>query len=688
MKKHFVLLVALALLAADLVAQSSVDAALDAAADAYWQESDFDRVIRIATDAIERYGATGELLAYRGSSHRVNGDLRAAEADFRRALRIDGDSAIVRSMYARLLLQQDREGDAAEYAEDAVRRAPRSPVTLYNAGRVAGVRGQYRDAIDHYSRALEQNRFEWPVLRSNVLNNLGRSYWDLADEVPESSGYLSGIPAEKRENLERAYETFTELIEYDPDYYFGYYNRGRLGIAFPSPLHVPYVADSDDDLTRAIGLRPDSAYAYAHRARVRRHFTNRYDDQLADIDRAIELDNDNAYFRALRGFFMRVEGDYEGAVESLDRAISLSGQYQWAIRNRALAHTALGDAAGICADYRLLDRVTGGLSTTLRRRRAQAGVCIDDPGGEYTFELARVSDDEAEAAYAMFDTETNRFSDPDVYKVRIYVPVEGPEQFSISTSLNLSYTGTNYVGFAPIGAEWVSPDGARGVLDTAENQGYGATTFTLDDRLRSTGAGYLRIDVYALGSSHYSLSTQEWTPRLGVLEELTVQLRGERGSASQGTRRNYVVNGGFESGFGGFERQYTSARTARFRVVDGTSRSGRNSLRVTNQDERAPHVYRTFVQRVDGLERNTDYRVSYWARGVNATSTLTLNLIIDGELGGWRIRLRSAEGTFGWQQFSGVYNTGTKDYFLLRFITEDSGAVYVDDIEVTRARGN
>lgn len=149
-----------------------------------------------------------------------------------------------------------------------------------------------------------------------------------------------------------------------------------------------------------------------------------------------------------------------------------------------------------------------------------------------------------------------------------------------------------------------------------------------------------------------------------------------------------ISNGGFEAGDLSSWGSQIAAASASMTVGawDGSNvRSGTYSLQAVNSNARAPNVYLSYgVNTVSGLKANTDYLVSFWAKG-DATSPWTFTMRLDGLLGGWNNWVTSGEEVYDWTQFSGVVNTNAQsdaNAIYLRLLTEDSGTVYVDDIEV------
>jgi len=102
------------------------------------------------------------------------------------------------------------------------------------------------------------------------------------------------------------------------------------------------------DLDRLIGELPH-AQAFVLRADVA-HAEKRYDDALADYDRAIELAPGMAEAWSNRGMFHRLRGNLVRARADLDRAIELAPSHAPMHYNRALIRQLEGDLAGAISD--------------------------------------------------------------------------------------------------------------------------------------------------------------------------------------------------------------------------------------------------------------------------------------------------------------------------------------------------
>lgn len=168
---------------------------------------------------------------------------------------------------------------------------------------------------------------------------------------------------------------------------------------------------------------------------------------------------------------------------------------------------------------------------------------------------------------------------------------------------------------------------------------------------------------------------------------------------SAGIEGNLIVDGSFEDGLvppwggGHYEREkgefrfgiwWNSANAQAFMKIDSDVRfSGKRSLRLTNLSPAKPHVFSTTSQRITGLHPNTIYRITMRIKAEQIRSS-AISLAIDA---GWEKRLPSfPAGTYDWRLYSAVINIGHNDYIDLRFIHQDTGTVWIDDVVVTPAK--
>lgn len=125
-------------------------------------------------------------------------------------------------------------------------------------------------------------------------------------------------------------------------------------IPVPTEVEVLYargeIAQAIEVLTGMIARSPQDPNLYYLRSNALhqiKHTTN----ALADIDRAIELDSQNAKFFNNRGFIRLHAKQFSKAMSDFDRAIELAPRYKHAFNNRGLLHIAQSQYTEAIAEF-------------------------------------------------------------------------------------------------------------------------------------------------------------------------------------------------------------------------------------------------------------------------------------------------------------------------------------------------
>ena len=125
------------------------------------------------------------------------------------------------------------------------------------------------------------------------------------------------------------------------------------------------------DYDRAIEIDPDNARIYTIRGNVKFSLKD-YTGAVADYDRAIELDPSSAWAYDSRGRSRNNSKDYAGAVADYDRAIELDPGNARAYASRGRSKNNLKDYAGAVADYDRAIELDSTLAITNHACRAYA----------------------------------------------------------------------------------------------------------------------------------------------------------------------------------------------------------------------------------------------------------------------------------------------------------------------------
>lgn len=168
-------------------------------------------------------------------------------------------------------------------------------------------RKAYKEAIDHYTNALNQN-----LQLFQIYNHRGNAY----NKIDE-------------QNL--AIEDYTNAILLKPDYIISYFSRGYT-YGDRGDYH-----ESTADYTKVITLKPDDAKAYNNRGVVHGK-KGEYDNAISDFTKAIAFKPDYAEAYNNRGNTYIKKDDCELAIKDCNKAITLKADYAEAYYNRGTAY--------------------------------------------------------------------------------------------------------------------------------------------------------------------------------------------------------------------------------------------------------------------------------------------------------------------------------------------------------------
>jgi protein O-mannosyl-transferase len=185
--------------------------------------------------------------------------------------------------------------------------------------------------------------------RIGIWENNTVLFNDMIEKNPEVYfGYWMRGNFEKRDgNLQLALQDYNKSISLNPAFEDAYYNRGTVYDALGNP------AAAIKDYSVSIRLRPDSPDAYNNRGWA---FYSSGDTAAAllDLERAISLKP--AYPEAYnnRGWIYYQSGNTEAALLDFNKAISLNPLFDKPLYNRAALESNTGDFNGAINDFNKL----------------------------------------------------------------------------------------------------------------------------------------------------------------------------------------------------------------------------------------------------------------------------------------------------------------------------------------------
>jgi Flp pilus assembly protein TadD len=207
---------------------------------------DWSTAFPVARQLLEEQPDDALTLAYRGTIYREQFMYEEAEADLKKALRLDDRLAYAHSSLAVLYDVQERGAEAEQHHRRAVELEPQNTAYLNNLGFSLYVRGKPRLAIPIFKEALRID-----PTNPRLQNNLGFAFaaagdfpraqqqFQLAGNPAEAKNNL-GFAHERQDSLNQAFDLYVEALRLDPT--LGRARRnlahvaGRLQRAIPEDL--------------------------------------------------------------------------------------------------------------------------------------------------------------------------------------------------------------------------------------------------------------------------------------------------------------------------------------------------------------------------------------------------------------------------------------------------------------------
>jgi tetratricopeptide (TPR) repeat protein len=193
----------------------------------------------------------------------------------------------------------------------------------YNEGDVSWSSGEYREAIELLSKALQVTSTEW---------------WNY------HAYYRRGDSHKKLGEYQKANQDYSETIRLAPDWYLPFSNRGEVYSALGQ--HEKAI----EDHTEAIRLAPDEAYPF-YSLGITYQILGEYQKAILNYDKAILLEPDNKFAIVGRGDAYSWLDRYQPAIQDYDKAIQLDPDYASAYAGRGIAYHLSEEYQKAIQDY-------------------------------------------------------------------------------------------------------------------------------------------------------------------------------------------------------------------------------------------------------------------------------------------------------------------------------------------------
>lgn len=291
---------------------------------------------------------------YRGIAKYNLGDLRGAQQDFDRSVRIN---PVFTNGFHYRAITRSRFGHYEEALEDlqhAIDLRPGNIGVYFSRGVTYFLAQQFEPAVEDFNRYLQKE----PKDPSAYLNR-GASYLFLGDTLKAISDYNKAIALDRFEpegyirrgrlhaemnNFDEAIADMNHAVEVDSTNTLAYFNRALM-----------YYEKQDynsamRDLNRVLRDEPGNALTLYNRSLILAQVGN-YEEALMDMDRVININPKNvlAYFNRA-SFFIEMER-WRDALDDYDKAIELYPDFAKAYLNRSYVNSMLGRTKESKSDY-------------------------------------------------------------------------------------------------------------------------------------------------------------------------------------------------------------------------------------------------------------------------------------------------------------------------------------------------
>ncbi len=257
----------------------------------------------------------------------ASGDMEGALEHFEHILREMPDNGDLIFATALVRMQLQQWAGAEKLLKRHLKLNPRSDETRMHLGSVASSRERYDDAIDWYGQVTDDAlAFEAQRRIAMALNET---------EGPEAAlEHLRGlVPASVDEEVEllltqeqvlrsmdrlgEAFELIDAALQEIPD------NGGLLYARALLAAEMSLLSRHESDIRRVIELEPENAHAYNALGYTLADQTDRYDEALELISRALELSPNDPFILDSMGWVKFRLGSLGEAEEYLRRALSI-----------------------------------------------------------------------------------------------------------------------------------------------------------------------------------------------------------------------------------------------------------------------------------------------------------------------------------------------------------------------------
>lgn len=228
------------------------------------------------------------------------------------------------------------------------------PLELHRLGIAADREGQYRRAIEYFTRAVELDpRFfqafsDRGMVKGRIKDYVG-AIADATKAIELNPGYVQayhdrGLFKAATGDYAGALTDYEHAIRLDPNHFEALVSRGQARER--NRDHKGAIAD----FNKAIASNPEDSRPYKHRGFAKRNLGD-FAGAIADYTTALRLRPGDSNAHQLRGDAHFAARDLDAAIADQTRALAIKPRYALAFYARGLARARNGENAAAIRDY-------------------------------------------------------------------------------------------------------------------------------------------------------------------------------------------------------------------------------------------------------------------------------------------------------------------------------------------------
>ncbi len=287
----------------------------------------------------------------RAEAKRLSGKLDEALVDASRAIALQPDYYFAYGVRGRIYVDRGQWDSAIENFSKALKEEPPHPQFFFWRGECRRIKQEFDAAIADCSAAIAQdNKFPWSYY-SRGLSHASKENWDsaLADLQsarnldPTNAQFLSGLgwAHYRTGNWQSVLEFSGQALELDPKSVLDLSRKAEVLV------YLGRAAEAVEAYSSVVSLEEKEGLAGRGWARS---FAGDFDGAIEDLTRALSLTPGDSIALDNLAWAKNRKGEWQAALEDSSKAIEIAPSSLFAHHDRAFSRFQLGDASGAHED--------------------------------------------------------------------------------------------------------------------------------------------------------------------------------------------------------------------------------------------------------------------------------------------------------------------------------------------------